>query len=154
VKRRISGPHARRPENALRPEDAFIAPVQGLGVLALVPHLRMVLHSVLAGWNAHLAFTNWVFGEYRMIFSNRYWGLSIFSIVMIPNRALWYVTTAALGFLAVALFVPFVNGLFHFAPLHPWQYLFCLAMGVVTVIINEIAKLPFLIGFFPLRFRR
>ncbi len=138
------------------PRMLFIALVQGLGVLALVAGIyAWSLHSGFGEAEARsLAFTNLVFGNIGMIFSNRYWGLSIFSIVMIPNRALWYVTTAALGFLAVALFVPFVNGLFHFAPLHPWQYLFCLAMGVVTVIINEIAKLPFLIGFFPLRFRR
>ncbi len=133
------------------PRMLFVALVQGLGVLALVAGVyAWSLRSGFGDAEARsLAFTNLVFGNIGMIFSNRYWGLSIFSIIMIPNRALWYVTTAALGFLAITLFVPFVNGLFHFAPLHPWQYLFCLAMGVVTVVINEIAKLPFFFRILP-----
>ena len=77
-----------------------------------------------------------------MIISNRYWTRNIFSIVRIPNKAFWYVTIAAVVFLSVSLFTPYVNTLFKFEPLHPWQYLFCLGTGVLAIIINEIAKLP------------
>lgn len=34
------------------------------------------------------------------------------------------------------------NELFQFKPLHPWQLIFCVGTIIMTVFINEIAKLP------------
>ena len=126
------------------PRMLFIGLVQGLGILALVAGIyAWSLKSGFGDREARtLAFMNLVFGNLGMIVSNRSWTRSVFSIIKIRNTALLYVTTAALAFLAVTLFIPFANELFRFAPLHPWQYLFCLATGIVTIAINEIAKLP------------
>jgi Ca2+-transporting ATPase len=66
----------------------------------------------------------------------------------IPNKALWYITGMALVLLFVTLHVPSVSELFHFSRLHPWQYVLCLGTGMLAVIINELAKLPFFTRFF------
>jgi Cation transport ATPase len=48
----------------------------------------------------------------------------------------------ALAFLALVLFVPFLNGVFGFASLHGWQFALCLVTGLLTILINETAKFP------------
>ncbi|TFH40321.1 MAG: cation-translocating P-type ATPase, partial [Chrysiogenales bacterium] len=132
------------------PRMIFIGLCQGLGLLAILT--AIYLWSLKSGFGEgearSLVFVNLVFGNIGMILSNRYWSRNIFSILRIPNRALWYVSLAAITFLAVVLFVPFVNALFKFESLHPWQYLLCLGTGSIVIMINEIAKAPFFNRFF------
>ncbi len=132
------------------PRMIFIGLFQGLGLLAILT--AIYLWSLKSGFGEgearSLVFVNLVFGNIGMILSNRYWSRNIFSILRIPNRALWYVSLAAIMFLAVVLFVPFVNALFKFESLHPWQYLLCLGTGSIVIMINEIAKAPFFNRFF------
>jgi hypothetical protein len=44
--------------------------------------------------------------------------------------------------LALVVFLPFLNRVFGFAPLHPWELALCLGTGGVTILINEAVKLP------------
>ncbi len=132
------------------PRMVFIGLFQGLGHLAIiVPLYAWALASGFGEGEAHsLVFINLVLGNIGMIFSNRYWTKNIFSIMRIPNKTLWYITVIALALLLITLHVPSVSELFHFSPLHPWQYVLCLGTGILAVIINELAKLPFLVKFF------
>jgi Ca2+-transporting ATPase len=132
------------------PKMIFIGLVQGLGHLAiLIAIYAWAISSDFGEGEARsLVFVNLVLGNIGMIISNRYWTRNIFSIVRIPNKAFWYVTIAAVVFLSVSLFVPYVNTLFKFEPLHTWQYLFCIGTGVLAIIINEIAKLPIFMRMF------
>jgi P-type Ca2+ transporter type 2C len=126
------------------PRMIFIGLVQGLGLLAILTGLyAWALYSGFGEGEARsLVFVNLVFGNIGMILSNRYWTRNIFSIIRIPNKAFWYVVFFALVFLSISLFVPYVNGIFKFEPLHAWQYTFCLGTAVLIAVINEIAKLP------------
>jgi Ca2+-transporting ATPase len=126
------------------PRMIFIGLMQGLGHLAIliVIYAWAISSGFGEGEARSLVFVNLVLGNIGMIISNRYWTRNIFSIIRIPNKAFWYVTIAALVFLSVSLFIPYINTLFKFEPLHPWQYIFCLGTGILAIIINEIAKLP------------
>ncbi len=117
---------------------------QGLGLLALVAGIyAAALGAGLGEGEARaLAFVNLVFGNLGMIVSNRSWTRSFFATLRTPNAAMVWVSGGALGFLAAAVFVPFLNGVFGFAPLHPWELALCLGTGLVTVLINEGVKLP------------
>ena len=115
-----------------------------MGQLAIiVPLYAWALASGLGEGEAHsLVFVNLLLGNISMIFSNRYWTKNIFSIVDTEQNAFWYITGMAIALLLVTLHIPSVSALFHFSPLHPWQYLLCLGTGILAVAINEIAKLP------------
>ncbi|MFZ1729719.1 MAG: cation-translocating P-type ATPase [Bacteroidota bacterium] len=128
----------------------FIGLVQGLGHLAILVAIYAwaIASNFGEGEARSLVFVNLVLGNISMIISNRYWTRGFFSIIRIPNKAFWYVTGAALAFLAIALIIPQVNSLFKFASLHPWQYAFCLGTGALAVAVNEFAKLPVFMRFF------
>ena len=121
--------------------------IQGLGVLALVAAIYSVaLGAGLGEGEARaLAFVNLVFGNLSMIVSNRSWTRSFFATLKIPNPALKWVVGGAFAFLGLAVFVPFLNRVFGFAPLHPWEFALCIGTGLATIAINEVAKLPALL---------
>jgi Ca2+-transporting ATPase len=121
--------------------------VQGLGVLALVATIyALSLKSGLGEGEARaLAFVNLVFGNLGMIISNRSWTRSFFATLRMPNPAVKWVAGGALAFLALVVFVPFLNGVFGFSALHAWEIGLCLGTGIITILINEAVKLPGLI---------
>jgi Ca2+-transporting ATPase len=126
------------------PRMIFIGLFQGLGHLAIL--IAIYAWAIFSGFGEgearSMVFINLVLGNIGMIISNRYWTRNIFAIARIPNKAFWYISGAAFVFLAVALFVPYVNTLFKFEPLHSWQYLLCVGTGALALVMNEIAKLP------------
>lgn len=132
------------------PRMIFIGLVQGLGLLAILTAIYAwaISSGFGEGEARSLVFINLVFGNLGMIISNRYWTRNIFSIIRIPNRAFWYVTAATIVFLFLSLFMPHLNVLFKFEPLHPWQYVFCLGTGLLAILINEIAKMPIFMRMF------
>jgi Ca2+-transporting ATPase len=64
-------------------------------------------------------FTTLVFANLSLILVNRAAGASLFGSLRQPNRILWLVVTAALGLLALALYVPWLAAVFQFAVLAP-----------------------------------
>jgi Ca2+-transporting ATPase len=120
--------------------------VQGLSVLAVVALIYGL--SMSLGFSAEkarlLSFTSLVIGNLGLIYTNRSWTRSIFSILRIPNKALWWVTGGALGFLALVSVVPFLRGLFKFEAITLWEYLACLSAGIVSILVSECVKLPFI----------
>ena len=57
------------------------------------------------------------------------------------NRALWWVTAVTLVLLALTLAVPFLQGLFRFAPVSMTDVLICTGAGVIVVGLMEMLKL-------------
>jgi P-type Ca2+ transporter type 2C len=88
-----------------------------------------------------MAFSTMVIGNLGLIFTNRSWTRTILATLRIPNPALWWVTTGTFFFLAVAIFVPFLSGIFRFGPLHLWEVAVIAFAGLTSILIAESAKL-------------
>ncbi len=114
----------------------------GLGLLQGASALLIVLSIYLAalwGWlNAAdataLSFTTLIVANIGLIFANRSWTRTIWSTLRTPNAALWWVIGGATVFLGLALYVPFLQRLFHFSTLHLDDLALCVAGGCLSVI--------------------
>jgi Ca2+-transporting ATPase len=86
------------------------------------------------------AFTTLVMGNLALIFSNRSGSASLWASLKVPNRALWLVAGLTTGLLALALYQPWVAGLFLFAPLPVGDALAAAALGLSSVVWFEAIK--------------
>jgi len=116
--------------------------MQGLGVLLILTGIFAV--SLYRGGDVNdsraLTFTTLVLANLALIMANRSWSLPLFKTFRVPNRALWIITTSAIAFLSLVLFVPVLRELFHFSVLHTVDLLICIAAGVLSVIWFEYLK--------------
>jgi Ca2+-transporting ATPase len=118
-----------------------LALLQGLGVLGVV----MGAYVWSATWLPESAvrafvFTTLVMGNLALIFSNRSGSGSLLASLRVPNRTLWIVVGVALGFLALALYLPWLARLFFFAPLSLPDLLTAGALGLASVLWFEAIK--------------
>ncbi len=88
-----------------------------------------------------LTFTTLVVAFLVTILVNRSWTRSLASMLRAPNAALRWVVVGTASFLAVVLFVPFMQQLFHFAPLHSGDLALSLGAGLICVLWFEVLKL-------------
>jgi Ca2+-transporting ATPase len=89
-----------------------------------------------------LAFTTLVAGNLGLILVNRSWRHSVFGTFNIRNPALWWVIAGAFTFLLLALTLPFLREIFHFAPISVQQFLLCLLAGLASALWFEFYKIP------------
>ncbi|HEX9028234.1 MAG TPA: cation-translocating P-type ATPase [Anaerolineales bacterium] len=117
--------------------------VQGVGILAVALALYGYILSLGQGeFEARMiTFASLVIADLGLIFANRSRTRPILATLRTPNPALWWVTGGTLLFLALALMVPFLRGLFSFAPLHLWELGLIAATGLVSILISESVKL-------------
>ncbi len=117
--------------------------IQGLGILAVVAAIYIfALNQNLGEGEARMfAFVTLVIGNLGLIFANRSRTLSIFQSLLIPNKALWWVTGGALFFLGLVLGVPVLRAVFQFAPLHRWEMALLFASGLSSILFAESIKL-------------
>lgn len=123
-------------ETLFNRQTLILSVLQGMSVLVIV----MAVFGV-ALYRGHgelearaLTFTTLVIANLGLIFANRSWTRVILRTVRSPNPALWWVSSGALGFLALVLYTPFLRDLFHFARLHLVDLAICLASGIVSII--------------------
>jgi Ca2+-transporting ATPase len=116
---------------------------QGIFILGMVLALFWFSH-----WRGQtddetraMAFTALIIANLSLILTNRSWSTSFLSTIGIPNKAMWIVVSATLVFLGLVLYVPFLQDLFKFASLAPFDLLACLGAGIVSVIWFEILKI-------------
>jgi Ca2+-transporting ATPase len=116
--------------------------VQGLGVLAAV--LSIYAYAYLNGFGEDearmMAFTTLVLANLGLIFTNRSWTRSIIATLRVPNKALWWVTGGAVGFLALSLTLPFLRSLFQFGALHRWEVIAIASAVTVSILVAESVK--------------
>ena len=118
-----------------------MALLQGMGVLGVVL-------GAYAWGGRHLsedearafAFAVLVVGNLALIFSNRSRSASLWAALRVPNRTLWTVTGVALGFLALALYVPWLAALFRFEFLSLPYLGLALCLGLLSVAWFEAIK--------------
>ena len=134
-------PPRRRDERLYSRDTIGIAVLQGLSILAVclgVFVLARRAHSADAA--RALTFATLVVAFLVVILVNRSWTRSALSMLRVPNPALRWVLLGASLFLALALFVPFGQRLFHFAPLHATDLLLSLGAGLLCVLWFEGVK--------------
>jgi Ca2+-transporting ATPase len=88
------------------------------GAVLLVVLLAVYLLAQWAGLADEqaraLTFSAMIIGDIWLIFINRSWSLPLYKSFKLPNPALWWVVAGGLMMLGLALFLPFLNTLFHF----------------------------------------
>ena len=118
--------------------------IQGLSVLGAVALVYAL--TLGRGHSAEearlLSFTSLVIGNLGLIFTNRSWTRSILATLRVPNKALWWVTGGALGFLVLVGSVPFLRSLFYFGAFSWWELVVCLLIALVSILTSESVKLP------------
>lgn len=115
------------------------------GISALIITMGMFLIALSSGRPEGearaLAFTTLVIANLCIILSTRSQNRTALEMLRVPNSALLYVGIAALSMLALVLYVPFLQGLFLFAPLSPWEIAMCIAAGALSIAAFELVKM-------------
>lgn len=95
-----------------------------------------------------LTFTTMVLASLGLIFANRSRSGKLRALLGTPNKALWWMSSASLLFLASALYIAPLRALFYFDPLHWGDIALCLLASGVFIAAVEVAKraLPKWIG--------
>jgi len=125
------------------PRVLAISIVQGVSVLAAV---FAVYYWAIATGHAEadvrgLTFTTLVVGNLGLILVNRSWTRTVIGgLVGDRNAALGWVLGGAVAFLVTLLTVPFLRGIFRFAPFHAVDVLVVLGAGLVGVAWFEVYK--------------
>jgi Ca2+-transporting ATPase len=118
-----------------------LAVLQGLSVLGVcvgVFLLARVGHTTDAA--RALTFATLVVAFVVIILVNRSWSRSLVAMLRVPNTALRWVVGGTTALLAVVLFVPFAQRIFHFAPLHLDDLGLSVAAGLTCVLWSEVLK--------------
>ena len=114
---------------------------QGLGALAVVLGAFWWSSTALSEGAARaFAFATLVATNVALIFSSRSRKGALLASLRVPNRTLWWVVAAALGLLALALYLPWLARLFAFAPLPPAWAVTALGLGLLSVLWFELFK--------------
>ncbi|PIX96223.1 MAG: ATPase [Hydrogenophilales bacterium CG_4_10_14_3_um_filter_63_21] len=119
----------------------WLALLQGIGVLAVVLGAYAWADGRLAEPEARtFAFTTLVVANLALIFSNRSRSGELLASLTAPNPILWIVTGAALGLLALALYLPFLTGIFRFASLPLGELAAAFGLGLGSVVWFQLLK--------------
>jgi Ca2+-transporting ATPase len=76
-----------------------------------------------------------------LIFANRSWSRSLLDTLRTPNKALWWITSSVILVLLLIVSVPFLRGLFAFAPLTWIEWTLCLTAGMASLLLFEALKM-------------
>lgn len=116
-------------------KSIIFSALQGLSVLAAV--LIVFLLSLHLGKGADeartLTFATLVIANLALIAANLSQSHNIIKALSSENKAFWIVTGGALLLLFSVLYVPFLQGLFHFSALHYGDMLIAFAAGIFSV---------------------
>jgi Ca2+-transporting ATPase len=117
--------------------------LQGFFVLALALGIFVAARALghEEGIARGMAFTTLVVANLGIILTNRSWSRSIWKMAMVPNSAVWWVIGGTILFLTLALTVPPLRNLFHFAPLHRIDLLICVGAGAISMVWFEILRI-------------
>jgi Ca2+-transporting ATPase len=138
---------ARRPRDPkgplFRSRDILFSVLQGAGVLVTsVLVLGVALYRGDGEAAARtLTFATLVIGMVGLILVNRSSSRTILDTLRSPNPAFWWVIGGALGFLVVALYVPYLREVFRFATPHPNDLAIVLGAGILSILSLEFIKL-------------
>jgi Ca2+-transporting ATPase len=114
------------------------------GVVLLLATLLVLGYALHQGATEEaartLSFITLVIGNLSLILVNRSWRHSVFNTFSTRNPALWWVIGGAFTFLLLALALPILREIFHFSPISAEQFMFCVLVGLASVIWFELYK--------------
>jgi P-type Ca2+ transporter type 2C len=87
-----------------------------------------------------LTFTTLIFANLGLILSEGSTSHLSLKILKSPNPALWWVIGGGVFFMAIVLYVPFLQDLFSFSFLHPIDLAICLGGGLISLLWFELLK--------------
>lgn len=120
----------------------WLAFLQGIGVLAVVMGGYVWANQHLSEPESRaFAFTTLVMANLALIFSNRSRTSTLLQALRSPNIILWIVSGATLGFVAMALYWPFLAGVFRFAPVSLLELAVALGLSLASVSWSQVLKL-------------
>jgi Ca2+-transporting ATPase len=121
----------------------LVSSLQGLFVTAFCLMVYYVAFKLNRPENEirALTFTTLVFANLGLIFINRSWTRTIIETFRDKNKAVKWISGAALLLLSLVLFVPALRNLFHFDKLHADDLLICFAAGAMSILWFEGKKL-------------
>jgi Ca2+-transporting ATPase len=115
------------------------------GVAVLVAALAVLAYAqgqgMAEGSARALTFSTLVIGNLGLILVNRSWQYSMLHMLRSRNPALWWITGGAFAFLLLALCLPVLREVFHFAPVTPAQFALSLIAGLAGALWFEIYKI-------------
>jgi Ca2+-transporting ATPase len=116
--------------------------LQGLTVLAIVLAVFVFArsHGDAANEARALAFTTLVIANLGLIFTNRSYSRTALQTVRVPNAAAWWSSIGSVVFLAVVLYVPFLEKLFLFETPHAGDLALCSGAALASVLLFEAIK--------------
>jgi Ca2+-transporting ATPase len=109
-----------------------------VAVIVALHHARV--QGLAEGEGRALAFTMLVVGNLSLVLSNRSWSRGLISTLRQPNRTLGGFFAAALGILALTLYVPFFARLFRFEELGALDLAVVAGGGVFCLLWCELLK--------------
>jgi Ca2+-transporting ATPase len=121
----------------------FVSLLQGISVLLSVLAIYFIAsyrgldESVVRA----MTFTTLIIGNLGLIYINRSQSRLVITTLRERNIALWIITAGVVAGLGLVLYVPFLQGLFSFAPLNSSELLLCVVAALVSVLWFEIFKL-------------
>ncbi len=117
--------------------------LQGLSVLIIVGLVYIIGLKRLSNPDEVRAFTftTLVFSNISLIITNRSWHQNIFQILKKPNKAMSWLVVCVIILVLLVTKLPYLNKLFHFAPLHLIDLGICFFAGLLSIVWFEILKL-------------
>jgi Ca2+-transporting ATPase len=132
-------------------KNIVLSLLQGAGTLAAV--LVVYIIALKRGQGESdaraLAFTTLVVANLGLIWINRSQSRTVVETLRSPNRALWWITSGALGFLALVLYVSFLRDLFQFSYLHPADLVICFGAAALSLLWFDLLKIYRRLGYHP-----
>jgi len=121
----------------------FMSCMQGLGILLLVLGVYWV--GLRLEYSAEvvrtMCFTTLIVSNILTILTNRSWENNLFQILATPNTSVKWIVGGTILFLIAVLSIPFLHGLFKFAPLSALQIVTSVGVGCLSIIWFEIYKM-------------
>jgi Ca2+-transporting ATPase len=121
----------------------WLALIQGAAVLVAVALVygTALAHGAEETEARAMAFVTIVFGNVGLILANRSATRPILTTLGVPNPALWWVIGGTFCGVALALYVPYLSGLFRFAPLYFHDVAICFGAAAAALFWYEFYKI-------------
>ena len=119
---------------------SFLQGVVSLGIVLAVHQIAIRFFGQSDVEARTLSFTALIVSNICMILTNRSWKVSLFESLKTRNPALLWVASSAIVFLALVIYVPFLQKLFHFTALSPLDLLVAASAGAFTILWFELLK--------------